>query len=101
MVRGEREDLHAGIPTCDYEYFALKIWESVGTESHVQNQNLSQCVKCNTKKRIIQCLGLSFIFLMIRIDALKLRCYCDLYIALIEQFPRYLHLGCYSEHQIS
>ena len=43
--RGERGDLQAGISTCDYEYFALEIGESVGMESHVQNEKLSQCVK--------------------------------------------------------
>ena len=42
MVRGEGGDLHAGIPTCDYEYFALEIGESVGMEIHVQNEYLSQ-----------------------------------------------------------
>ena len=38
-------------------------------------------------------------FLMIGKDASKLRCCYDLYIALVEQCPRELHLGCYSEHQ--
>jgi hypothetical protein len=36
---------------------------------------------------------------MIRKDAWKPRYCYDLYIALIEQCLRYLHLGCYSEHQ--
>ena len=44
-MRRERGDLQAGIPTCDYEYFALEIGESVGMESHVQNENLGQCVR--------------------------------------------------------
>ena len=50
-LRGERgegremEDLHARIPTCDYEYVALEIRESVGMESHVQNEYLSRFVK--------------------------------------------------------
>ena len=71
-------------------------------ESHVRNEYLSQiCESVNTKKQIIQCLGLSSMFLMIRKDASKLRRCYNLYIALIEQCPRYLHLGCYSEHQIS
>lgn len=42
---GEREDLHAGISTCDYEYFALENGESVGMESHVESEYLSRCVK--------------------------------------------------------
>jgi hypothetical protein len=37
-VRGEREDLHARIPTGDYEYLALEIGESVGMESHTKKQ---------------------------------------------------------------
>jgi hypothetical protein len=32
----ESVDLHAGIPTCDYEYFALEIGKSVRMESHVR-----------------------------------------------------------------
>ena len=39
-------------------------------------------------------------FLRIRKDASESRCCYDLYIALIEQYPRYLHLGCYFVHQI-
>lgn len=44
-IYGERKDLHAGIPTCDYEYFALENGESVGMESHVESEYLSWCVK--------------------------------------------------------
>lgn len=40
--RGDRGDLHAGIPTCDYENFAIKIWESVGMETHVESEYLCQ-----------------------------------------------------------
>ena len=39
-----RRDLHAGIPTCDYDYFALEVRESVGVESHDQNEYGSQSV---------------------------------------------------------
>ena len=46
----ESGDLQAGIPACDYEHFALEIEESVRMESHVQNEDLSQCVN---KKQII------------------------------------------------
>lgn len=41
-VRGERGDLHAGIPACDYEDFAIEIRESVRMEGHVQNEYLSE-----------------------------------------------------------
>jgi hypothetical protein len=44
VVSRERRDLHAGIPTRNYEYFVPEIGESVGMESHVQNEYLSQCV---------------------------------------------------------
>jgi hypothetical protein len=43
-MRGERGGLHAGIPTCDYKYFALEVRERVRMESHVQNKYLDQCV---------------------------------------------------------
>jgi hypothetical protein len=45
VVRGERRDLHAGIPTRDDEYFAREIGERAGMESHIQDKYLSQCVK--------------------------------------------------------
>jgi hypothetical protein len=38
VVRGERGDLHARIPTCDYEYFAIEVGQSVGMKSHVLNE---------------------------------------------------------------
>jgi len=42
--------LHARIPTRDNEYFALKIGESVGMESHVRNERSGQCVKMQYSK---------------------------------------------------
>jgi hypothetical protein len=38
MVRVEARNLHAGISTCDYEYFTVEIGESVRMESHIQNE---------------------------------------------------------------
>jgi hypothetical protein len=40
-MKGASENLHAGIATCDYKYFALDIGESVRMESHVENKCLS------------------------------------------------------------
>ena len=101
---GKSGDLHAGISTCDYEYFALEVGESVGMESHVQNEYCTwvNVWRCNTKKQIIQFLGLSSMFMM-RKDAPKFRCCYYIYTTLVEQYRRYLllNLGCYSEHQIS
>lgn len=71
---GEREDLHAGIPSCDYEYLTLEIGETVGMESHVEKGCLGQCIMYEgliLKRQIIQCLGLSSMFLMMREDASK------------------------------
>ena len=77
----ESGDLQAGISTCDYKHFALEIGESVRMESHVQNEDLSQCVN---KKQIIQYLELSSMFFMIGKYASKSGYCYDLYTALVE-----------------